>query len=62
MEKVTNQFSGSAIQAFKLSMQGMNLNDVAAKLNIKAHSVYRLRSRVKERLIQEVKLLRLELE
>ena len=62
MENISQQFAGNAIEAFTLSMKGMELDAIAEKLNIKPHSVYRLRSRVKERLIQEVKRLRSELE
>ena len=43
-------------------MQGETLEDIALHLDIKSHSVYRLRSRVKERLIKEIRRLRLELE
>lgn len=62
MENISRQFAGNAIEAFTLSMKGMELDEIAEKLKIKSHSVYRLRSRVKERLIQEVKRLRSELE
>jgi len=62
LDNISQQFSGNAIEAFKLSMQGLDLDKIAEKLDVKAHSVYRLRSRVKERLIQEVKRLRSELE
>ena len=62
LENISQQFSGNAIEVFKLSMQGLDLDKIAEKLDVKAHSVYRLRSRVKERLIQEIKCLRSELE
>ncbi|WDE98582.1 sigma-70 family RNA polymerase sigma factor [Lentisphaera profundi] len=61
-ENISTQFSGHAIEAFKMSMEGLSSEDIAEKLGIKSHSVYRLRSRVKERLIQEVRRLRQELE
>ena len=62
LKNISEQFSGNAIEAFKMSMQGETLEDIALHLDIKSHSVYRLRSRVKERLIKEIRRLRLELE
>ena len=62
LENISKQFAGNAIEAFKMSMAGIDLDLIAEKIGVKAHSVYRLRSRVKERLIQEVKRLRAELE
>ncbi len=62
LKNISEQFSGNAIKAFKMSMQGETLENIALHLDIKSHSVYRLRSRVKERLIIEIRRLRLELE
>jgi len=55
-------FSGQAIKVFRLNFEGMGINEIAKKLDLKENSVYRLRNRVKKRLIQEISQLREELE
>lgn len=55
-------FSGKAVNAFRLTLQGKSVEEIARELDLKENSVYRLKNRVKERLIQEIKHLREELE
>ena len=55
-------FSGKAVAAFRLTLQGRSVEEIATELDLKENSVYRLKNRVKERLIQEIVHLRTELE
>ena len=48
--------------AFRLSLKGKAVEEIAEELDLKENSVYRLKNRVKERLIQEIRHLREELE
>ncbi|HEY5654118.1 MAG TPA: RNA polymerase sigma factor [Pontiella sp.] len=59
LENIEPLFSGKAVDAFRLTLQGKSIEEVAKELNLKENSVYRLKNRVKERLIQEVKHLRM---
>ena len=62
MERIDGVFSGKAMQVFQLSMEGVSVEEIARKMDLKENSVYRLRNRVKVQLAQEVELLRAELE
>ncbi len=62
MENIEPLFSGKAVDAFRLSLEGKSVEDIAKELNLKENSVYRLKNRVKERLIQEIRHLRDQLE
>lgn len=62
LENIEPLFSGKAVEVFKLSLTGMSVEDIAAELDLKENSVYRLKNRVKDRLIQEIIQLREELE
>jgi len=62
MERVEGLFSGKAIQVFKLSVEGLSVEEIARKMELKENSVYRLKNRVKERLAEEIEQLREELE
>ena len=62
LENIEPLFSGKAVEVFKLSLTGMSVEEIASKLELKENSVYRLKNRVKERLIQEIIHLREELE
>ena len=62
LERVSKHFSDRAIQAFSMSMDNVSSKDIAEKLGIKTNSVIKLKNRVKQRLIQEIDLLKLELE
>lgn len=62
MEKIRPLFSGKAVKVFQLNLDGMDVPQIAAKMNLKENSVYRLRNRVKARLITEIEELRKEFE
>ena len=62
MERIEGAFSKKAIQSFLMSLEGIPAPEIAEKLEIKVNSVYRLKNRVKERLANEIELLRSDLE
>jgi RNA polymerase sigma factor (sigma-70 family) len=62
LENIEPLFSGKAVDAFRLSLAGRSVEDIAAELDLKENSVYRLKNRVKERLILEIRHLRETLE
>ncbi|VGO14151.1 ECF RNA polymerase sigma factor SigE [Pontiella desulfatans] len=62
LENIEPLFSGKAVDAFRLTLKGKSVEEIAAELDLKENSVYRLKNRVKERLIQEIRYLRDELE
>lgn len=62
LENITPLFTGKAVEAFRLTLQGKEVEEIARTLDIKENSVYRLKNRVKERLIEEIRHLREELE
>jgi RNA polymerase sigma factor (sigma-70 family) len=62
LDNIEPHFSGKAVKVFRLSLQGLEVSQIAKELNIQEASVYRLKTRVKARLIEEVQRLRSELE
>lgn len=62
LDHIEPHFSGKAIRVFRMSLRGMDAAQIAAELNIQETSVYRLKTRVKARLIDEIQRLREELE
>ncbi|WP_168442076.1 RNA polymerase sigma factor [Pontiella desulfatans] len=62
LDNIEPHFSGKAVNVFRLSLQGLDVPAIAEKLEIKEESVYRLKTRVKARLIEEIQRLRSELE
>ena len=62
LENIEPLFSGKAVDAFRLTLQGKSVEEIARELDLKENSVYRLKNRVKERLILEIRHLREELE
>ena len=62
LERIDGLFSGKAIQVFLLSLEGVSVEEIAERMELKENSVYRLKNRVKERLALEIKQLREELE
>lgn len=62
LENIEPLFSGHAIEVFQLSLNGMDIKSIAKKLDLQENSVYRLKNRVKKRLIIEIEYLRKELE
>ena len=62
LENIKSQFSGKAVDVFLLSLKNLKVEDIANKLDLKVDSVYKLKNRVKEQLVIEIKRLRTELE
>jgi len=62
LENIEPLFSGKAVKAFQMTLDGKEINEIAEELGIKENSVYRLKNRVKDRLIQEIVHLRSVLE
>lgn len=62
MNKITDRFSGKAIEVFRMTLAGMPPQEIADNLSLQLQSVYNLKNRVRACLIKEVKSLRLELE
>jgi RNA polymerase sigma factor (sigma-70 family) len=62
LDNVESQFTGQAVQAFRMSLAGTDAKVIAEELGIEVNSVYRLRGRVKTHLVREIKHLREELE
>jgi RNA polymerase sigma factor (sigma-70 family) len=55
-------FTGNAMDVFDMSLDETPVKEIASKLGIADATVYKLRSRVEEKLILEIKRLKLELE
>jgi len=62
MQCVKKSFHGNAVEVFELTLDGMSVQEICRKLEIKEFTVYALRSRVKKRLTDEIARLRSELE
>ena len=62
MERIRDFFTGNAIKVFEMSLQGVAPSEISATLKIGENSVYKLKNRVKERLVREIKFLREELD
>lgn len=62
MKSTAEVFSGKAMEVFKLSLSGMEISEIANKLDLAETSVYSLRRRVKIRLKKEIDILQKELE
>ena len=62
MQNLKKIFSGNAIEAFEMSIAEVPGEEIASKLGIALDSVYMLKSRVKKRLVEEIKFLREEYE
>ena len=62
LKNIRPNFSGNAMSVFDMFLDEVPAKDIAAKLAIAVTSVYKLRSRVEEKLIKEIKRLKLELE
>lgn len=62
LKNIEPSFTGNAMTVFRKSMNGMSIDVIADELDLHPQSVYRLRSRVKAKLIEEVAHLRARLE
>ncbi|MDD7984898.1 RNA polymerase sigma factor [Lentisphaera marina] len=62
MNRIKQNFPGQAIEVFEMTLEGKSVSDIAQELGLKENSVYKSKNRVKARLIEEVKVLRQDLE
>ena len=62
MEKIKGSFPGQAIKVFEMTLEGLSIQEIATKLDIKENTVYKYKNRVKAKLINEIAHLRIELE
>lgn len=62
LDNVEPQFPGKAVAVFRMSLNGVDVKEIAKELNLELNSVYRLRARVKNHLVREIQHLREELE
>lgn len=62
LERIKPEFIGNAIDVFNMCLDGIPTKEIAEKLDIAEVSVYKLRKRVEEKLIKEIKYLKTELE
>lgn len=62
LENIRPSFNGNAIDVFDMCLEGITTKTIAEKLNLAEASIYKLRSRVEQKLIQEIKRLKSELE
>lgn len=62
MERVRSVFSGRALEVCLLTLQNHSTEEIAERLKLKRNTVYILRHRVKKRLMQEIKLVKQQLE
>jgi len=62
LENIRELFSGVAVQAFEMSLEGKTSKEISDILDINQNSVRTLKNRVKVRLVKEIERLRGELE
>ena len=62
LERIKHHFSGKAIEVFEMSLGGASVQEIAAKLDIKENTAYRLKNRVKSKIVEEIEQLRYDLE
>ena len=62
LNNIKNNFSAQSVEIFEKSLKGQAVEDIAQHYNLKENTIYRIKNRVKERLIVEVQRLRDELE
>lgn len=62
LQNIRDSFSGNAIEVFERMLDGENPEEIAQSLDIKKNSVHQLNKRVKEKMIEEIKRLKFELE
>lgn len=62
MEKIKPLFSNRAIEVFSMMLDGAEPQAVSKRFGIQENSVHKLKNRVKDRLIEEIRRIREELE
>jgi RNA polymerase sigma-70 factor (ECF subfamily) len=60
LKNLEGLFSGKAIDVFNRALKGENAEEIANALDIRSSSVYTLKNRVKDRLIEEIARLKTE--
>lgn len=62
LNNIKGVFSEQSIEIFESSLKGVSVAKLAEKFQLKENTVYRIKNRVKERLILDIKALRNDLE
>ena len=62
MKNIRSSFKGNAVEVFEKMLAGMPVDEIAARLDIKINTVHQLNKRVRDRMIEEIQRLKLELE
>ncbi|MDZ8119069.1 RNA polymerase sigma factor [Pontiella agarivorans] len=62
IERVKPQFSKKAMEVFKLNLEGIDIKEISERTGIAPSSVTTLKARVKSSLVEEIKLLRKDLQ
>ncbi|WDE95360.1 sigma-70 family RNA polymerase sigma factor [Lentisphaera profundi] len=62
MDNIREHFSEKALSAFALTRKGLKPNEISSQIGVSADSVYKYVSRIKLKLIEEIKYLRAELD
>ena len=62
LSNIHELFSGNAMEVFNMYLDEVPAKEISERLDIAESSVYKLRSRVEQKLVQEVKRLKAELE
>ncbi len=57
MENIARRFSAQALDIFKASLEGKEIKTISAEMGVPLSTAYRLRARVKEGLLAEIKAL-----
>lgn len=62
LDNLREAFADQSVEIFEKTLEGGDVSELAASYGLKENTVYRIKNRVKERLIVEVRRLRHELE
>jgi len=62
MKNIQDSFTEQAITAFKLYTRGKTVADIAEEFETKPDSIYKYISRIKLKLVEEIKRLKVELD
>ena len=62
LENIRPEFNGNAMDVFNMCLDGVTTKIIAEKLDLAEASVYKLRKRVEDKLVKEIKRLKTELE
>ena len=62
LNSIQSLFSEKAMQVFRMAMKNESTEDIASSLNITQNAALKLKNRVKNKMVQEINLLRKKLE